>query len=60
MNPVYSAASSGSELGWLLGLTTAAFLVAFVGWVLWAFSPRNTAAFRAMAHLPLEEEGRNP
>jgi hypothetical protein len=54
VNPVYSAASASVELGWLLGITTASFLAAFVGWAIYALAPSNAAAFRAAADLPLE------
>ena len=54
MNPVYTAASSATELGWVLGITTALFVAAFVGWAMYALAPSNAAMFRAAANLPLD------
>jgi len=62
MNPVYTAASASTDLGWVLGLTTALFLAAFTGWILYALAPANAATFRAAARLPLDssDEGTEP
>jgi cbb3-type cytochrome oxidase subunit 3 len=62
MNPVYTAASATTELGWVLGLTTALFFAAFTGWIFYALTPTNAATFRAAARLPLDssDEGTGP
>ena len=62
MNAIYATASAATDLGWLLGLTTALFACAFAGWFAYAWSPRNAATFRAAASLPLDsnDEGTTP
>ena len=62
MNAIYASASAATELGWLLGLTTALFAGAFVGWIAYACSPANATTFRAAARLPLDsnDEGIAP
>jgi hypothetical protein len=62
VNAIYASASAATELGWLLGVTTALFVCAFAGWVAYAWSPANAATFRAAARLPLDsnDEGKAP
>ena len=62
MNAIYTTASAATELGWLLGLTTALFTCAFAGWFAYAWSPANAATFRAAERLPLDsnDEGVAP
>ncbi|MDP2311642.1 MAG: cbb3-type cytochrome c oxidase subunit 3 [Pseudomonadota bacterium] len=54
MNPVKDAAATAA-LGWAPGLMTAAFLLFFVGWTLWAWWPSNRANMEAAARLPLDD-----
>ena len=60
MNPVYTAASATTDRGWVLGITTALFLAAFTGWIVYALTPSNAATFRAAARLPLDSPDEGP
>jgi cbb3-type cytochrome oxidase subunit 3 len=62
VNAIYASASAATNLGWLLGFTTALFACAFAGWFAYAWSPANAAKFRAAAQLPLDsnDEGNAP
>lgn len=55
MNTVTRAAAETVQLGWMLGLMTALFLAFFVGWTLWAYSPKRKAQFDAAARLPFPD-----
>lgn len=55
MNPVREAAVAAASLGWVTGVTTAVFLVGFLGWALWAWLPANRARFDAAARLPFDD-----
>jgi cbb3-type cytochrome oxidase subunit 3 len=57
MNPIINAASDSAELGWLMGITTAVFLAAFLFWVWWAWTAKNRARWEADSRLPLNDGG---
>jgi cytochrome c oxidase cbb3-type subunit 4 len=44
-------------MGWLAGLVTVFFIVWFVGWTWWAFSPKNKEKFEEAARMPLSDGG---
>lgn len=54
MNPVRDAAAT-AELGWVAGVMTAAFLLFFVAWTVWAYWPGNRARLEAAARLPFDD-----
>lgn len=55
MNPVLAEAAGNVQLGWLLGLMTIVFLIAFLGWTWWAFAPSRRARMEEYARMPLDE-----
>lgn len=55
MNPVLNLAAESVNLGWLLGVMTAFFLVSFLGWVWWAYTPRHKEMMEEAAMLPFAE-----
>ena len=55
MNTVTRTAAAAVEGGWLLGVMTAVFLVFFIGWVVWAYSPSRRAELDAHAELPFTD-----
>jgi cbb3-type cytochrome oxidase subunit 3 len=55
MNPVFRAAAEHVTLGWLMGGLTAAFLVFFISWTVWAYSARNRALLDEVSRMPLSE-----
>lgn len=57
MNPVIAAAAESISLGWLMGLMTAFFVIWFVAWTWWAFSPKNKQRFEEAARMPLSDGG---
>lgn len=54
MNHVTESVASTAQLGWMLGLLTAGFLVFFLGWTWWAFRPANKRYLEEAGRLPLE------
>lgn len=59
MNPLFRAASDTATLGWLMGVMTAVFILFFMGWVWWAWHPRNRRRMEEAAAMPLELDGRS-
>jgi len=57
MNTLTRAASEGVEMGWLLGVMTVVFLVFFVGWVVWAYSPKRKEQLEEAGRLPFMDGG---
>jgi cbb3-type cytochrome oxidase subunit 3 len=57
MNPIINAASDGSTLGWLMGITTVVFIATFAYWTWWAYTARNKARWEADSRLPLNDGG---
>jgi cbb3-type cytochrome oxidase subunit 3 len=57
MNPVFQQAAEQIRLGWLMGITTAVFLVVFVGWIWWSYSGRNGQALEDARRMPLDDGG---
>lgn len=41
--------------GELLGIMTALFLLAFIGWTVWAWAPRNREAMERYGRIPLDD-----
>jgi cbb3-type cytochrome oxidase subunit 3 len=57
MNQVIQAAAESVQLGWLMGIMTIFFILWFVGWTWWAFSPRNKEKMEEAARMPLSDGG---
>lgn len=57
MNTVTRAAAETIQGGWVLGIMTALFLVFFVAWTVWAYSPKRKAQFEDAARLPFADGG---
>ncbi len=57
MNQVIQAAAESVRLGWLMGIMTIFFILWFIGWTWWAFSPRNKAKMEEAARMPLSDGG---
>jgi cbb3-type cytochrome oxidase subunit 3 len=57
MNTAFKAAAETAQLGWIMGVMTALFLVCFVGWSWWAFARRNKAFMDEAARMPLGDGG---
>ena len=55
MNPVLELAAESVSLGWLMGIMTVFFLVAFLAWVWWAYTPKHKAMLDEAALLPFSE-----
>lgn len=55
MNPLIREAAGSVQMGWLLGAMTIVFLVAFLGWVWWAYAPSRRDLMRTYASLPFDE-----
>ena len=54
MNTLLKAASNSVELGWLLGFMTAVFMLFFIGWTWWAYSPKNRQKMDRYARIPFD------
>lgn len=54
MNALLKAAAESIEMGWVLGFMTAVFLVVFLGWTWWAYSPKNRTKMDDYAKLPFD------
>lgn len=57
MNPVIRQAAESVQMGWLLGLMTIVFLVAFVGWTWWAYAPSRRQLMEEYGRIPFDDEG---
>jgi cbb3-type cytochrome oxidase subunit 3 len=55
VNPVLKLAAESVSLGWLMGVMTVFFLVSFLGWVWWAYSPQHKAKMDEAALLPFTD-----
>jgi len=55
MNPVLELAAESVRLGWLLGIMTIFFLVAFLAWVWYAYTPKHKALMDEAAMMPFAE-----
>jgi cbb3-type cytochrome oxidase subunit 3 len=55
VNPVLELAAESVRLGWLLGIMTVFFLVCFLAWVWWAYTPRHKGMMEAAAMLPFTD-----
>lgn len=56
MEHVLKEAASSAQYGWLMGVTTALFFVAFVGWTAWAWAPGRHDAMDRASRMPFEDE----
>jgi cbb3-type cytochrome oxidase subunit 3 len=59
MNPVLDLAARSVSMGWLLGVMTVFFLLAYLGWVWWAFDPRHKIMLEEAALLPFLDDAEN-
>ena len=55
MNPLIQQARESIGMGGFATVLTLLFMVAFVAWVWWAYTPRNREKFEDAAMLPFEE-----
>ena len=54
MNPIFAEARTTVDLMWIMGWTTAAFLIFFVGWIFWAWWPTRREAMRQASLMPFD------
>lgn len=59
MNPVFREASAMSTGGTLMGMTTVAFFLFFLGWMWWLYRPGSAAQIREASLLPLDDPAPN-
>ncbi|HKJ02288.1 MAG TPA: cbb3-type cytochrome c oxidase subunit 3 [Longimicrobiales bacterium] len=57
MNPLLREAAASVELAWVLSTMTVVFFAIFVGWIWYAWSPRNRRLMEEAAHMPLNDGG---
>lgn len=57
MNPLLKEAAGAVSMGWLLGLMTVVFLVTFVAWIWYAWSPANRELMDDAARMPINDGG---
>lgn len=57
MNTVTRAAAETVQLGWMLGVMTVVFLVFFVGWTVWAYSPKRREEMEEASRMPFMDGG---
>jgi cbb3-type cytochrome oxidase subunit 3 len=57
MNPLFKEAADHVRLGWLMGAVTVLFVVAFLGWVWWAWSGHNREKLEQASRMPLNDGG---
>ncbi|MFQ5536882.1 MAG: cbb3-type cytochrome oxidase subunit 3 [Gemmatimonadota bacterium] len=57
MNPLIKEAAASVQMGWLLGVMTVVFFVVFLGWVWWAYNPRNRERMEEAAMMPFMDGG---
>ena len=57
MNPLFVKAGETLQMGWLMGLMTALFLVSFLAWVWWAYTPRHKEMMDKAAQMPFDDGG---
>jgi cbb3-type cytochrome oxidase subunit 3 len=55
MNPLYNQAADTVMGGWMMGVMTAAFLVFFVGWTLWAYNPSRKDDMDRASLMPFDD-----
>ena len=55
MNPLLREAANTAELTWIMGVMTAAFLVFFLAWTWWAYSPSRREIMDEAARMPLTD-----
>lgn len=55
MNPLIQQARESIGMGGFAAVLTLLFMVAFLAWVWWAYTPRNRKKFEDAALLPFEE-----
>ena len=55
MNTLLKEAAASVQMGWLLGAMTVVFLICFVGWVWYAYHPRNRALMEESGRMPLND-----
>jgi len=56
MNPLIREAASSVDMGWLLGLMTVVFLLAFLWWIWWAYAPSRRSLMEEYGRIPFDEE----
>lgn len=57
MNPLLQEAAGAVQGGWIMGVMTAVFLAAFLGWVWYAYTPRHKELMDEMAQMPFSDGG---
>lgn len=57
MNPLFAEAAETVQGAWVMGVMTAFFLIFFVAWTVWAYSPKRKAEMDEAARMPFDEGG---
>jgi cbb3-type cytochrome oxidase subunit 3 len=57
VNPLIQEAAGSIELAWVLSAMTVIFLLVFLGWIWYAWSPRNRPLMDEAARMPLNDGG---
>ena len=57
MNTLTRAAADTVQMGWMLGIMTLLFLIFFVAWTVWAYSPQRKEQLEEAARLPFMDGG---
>ena len=55
MNPVIREAVASIDAGWVLGIMTVVFLVAFLGWAAWAYAPSRRETMEEYGRIPFSD-----
>jgi len=55
VNPVLNLAAESISLGWLMGIMTVFFLVSFLGWVWYAYTPSHKVMMEEAAQMPFTD-----
>lgn len=57
MNPLLQEAAGSVQLVWVLSTMTVVFFAIFLGWIWYAWSPRNRRLMEEAARMPLNDGG---
>ena len=57
MNPLFNQAADTVAGTWVMGVMTAAFLLFFLGWTLWAYHPTRREEMERASRMPFDDGG---
>ena len=57
MNPLLQEAANSVTTAWLLGGMTVFFFIAFLGWIWYAYNPKNKDLMDELAQMPFMDGG---